>query len=110
MIEHLKFTTPNGVQADGQAPKVGTDAVVARGRNITVRDCTFDNVDIAVNANGSPTGLLVQNCVAPTVTSLRAYLVWGQGTDHVYLNNRGRQQHARALHPHIKHEPAAGGV
>ena len=88
VIEHLKFTTPNGVQADGQAPKVGTDAIIARGRNITVRDCTFDNVDMAVNGNSSPTGLLVQNCDAPTATSLRSYLVWGQGSDQVYLNNR----------------------
>lgn len=88
-IEHLAFRTPYAAKDPaGPAPKVGIDAVMARGRNLTVRDCAFDDVDTAINANGDPVGLLVEDCVAATPTSLRAYLVWGQGADHVYLGNR----------------------
>lgn len=87
IIQHLKFTTPHGIQSNGQAPKVGVQAIMARGRNFTVRDCEFDNVDEAVNSNGKPAGLLVQDCRAPSPTGLRAYLVWGQGSDHVYIGN-----------------------
>ena len=87
-IQHLTFTSPYTV-ADpaAPAPKVGVDAIVARGRNVVVRGCSFRGVDDAVNANGNPAGLLVQDCDAPGPTDLRAYLVWGQGTDHAYLGN-----------------------
>ncbi len=89
MIQHVTFATPyppteGGVRAD----KVGIDAITVRGRNVAVRGCSFRDVDDAVNANGSPAGLLVQDCDAPGPTDLRAYLVWGQGTDHAYLGNR----------------------
>jgi PKD repeat protein len=87
MIQHVTFDTPFAVEENAEAPKVGIDAIVARGRNITVRDCTFLNVDNAVNANGSPIGLLVLNCKAPLKTGLRAYLVWTQGSDFVCLGN-----------------------
>src|SRR5581483_12412148 len=53
-IEHITFDSPYGVLDNQEAPKIGIDAIVARGRNITVRDCTFLNVDSAINANGSP--------------------------------------------------------
>jgi PKD repeat protein len=87
MFDRLTISTPYAVADDAVANKIGEDAIIARGRNITVRDCTFLNVDTAVNANGSPTGLLVQGCRSPLKTGLRAYLVWGQGTDLVYLGN-----------------------
>jgi PKD repeat protein len=86
-IEHLTFDSPYPADENAEAPKVGIDAIVARGRNITVRNCTFRNVDSAVNANGSPTGLLVEGCKAPLKTGLRAYLVWTQGTDFVCIGN-----------------------
>ena len=88
-IQHLTFTTPY-VVADpaGVAGKVGIDAIVARGRNVTVRECAFHGVDDAVNANGLPVGLIVQGCEAAGPTDLRGYLVWGQGSDHAYLGNR----------------------
>jgi PKD repeat protein len=86
-IQHLVFDTPFAVKDDEPAPKVGIDSIAARGRNITVRDCTFLNVDTGVNANGSPMGLLVMDCKAPLKTGLRAYLVWTQGTDFVCLGN-----------------------
>jgi PKD repeat protein len=87
-IQHLTFDSPYPADPAGPAPKIGIIGIVARGRNITVRDCTFLNLDDAVNANGSPRGLLVQGCSAPLATGLRGYLVWGQGMDHVYLANR----------------------
>jgi hypothetical protein len=88
-IQHLTFTTPYVVDDPaGVANKVGIDAIVARGRNVVVRECSFRGVDDAVNANGLPVGLIVQGCDAPGPTDLRGYLIWGQGSDHAYLGNR----------------------
>jgi PKD repeat protein len=87
LIEHLTFDSPYGVLDTQEAPKIGIDAIVARGRNITIRDCTFLNVDSGINANGSPAGLMVENCKAPKKTGLRAYLCWVQGSDFVCLGN-----------------------
>ena len=86
-IQHLVFDTPFGVRETDPAPRVGIDAIAARGRNITIRDCTFLNVDSAINANGSPMGLMVMDCNAPLKTGLRAYLCWTQGSDFVCLGN-----------------------
>jgi PKD repeat protein len=86
-IEHITFDSPYGVLDTQEAPKIGIDAIVARGRNITIRDCTFLNVDSGVNANGSPIGFLVENCKAPKKTGLRAYFCWVQGSDFVCLGN-----------------------
>ncbi len=96
-FDRLTMSTPYAVADDAEAPKIGLDPILVRGRNITVRDCTFLNVDTAVNANGSPVGLLVQGCKSPLKTGLRAYLVWGQGTDLVYLGN----QAANSTREHI---------
>jgi hypothetical protein len=89
IIEHLTFDSPNAVPADHEAPKIGATGLLFAGssRNITVRNCTFLNLDDAMNANGKPTGLLVQDCKAPLVTGVRGYFIWGEGTDHVYLGN-----------------------
>jgi hypothetical protein len=87
MIEHLTFDSPYSAEPNGPAPKVGVSGVHAGGRNVTVRNCTFLNIDDAVNANGSPRGLLMQDCASPLVTGLRGYLLWGQGSDIVCLGN-----------------------
>jgi PKD repeat protein len=87
VIEHLTFDSPNAVDENRPAPQIGSLGVNVSGRNIAIRSCTFLNLDDGVNSNGEPTGLLVQECNAPLVTGLRGYLVWGQGTDHVYLGN-----------------------
>jgi hypothetical protein len=58
------------------------------GKNIAVRDCTFLNVGYAVNANGWPEGVLVQDNDVPSLTGLRTYFAWVQGSDHVYLGNK----------------------
>jgi PKD repeat protein len=87
LIQHIVFDSPFAVQENDPAPKIGIDAIIARGRNITVRDCTFLNLDSGVNANGSPVGLFVSDCKAPLKTGLRAYLVWVQGSDFVCVGN-----------------------
>ncbi len=87
LIEHLTFDTPFAVGDNDPAPKIGIEAIVARGGNISVRDCTFLNIDSAIDANGSPAGLLMQGCKSPLITGLRAYLIWGQGSELVCLGN-----------------------
>jgi hypothetical protein len=64
------------------------DAVRAGGRNISVRDCTFLNVGYAVNTNGFPEGVLVQDNTCPNLKGLRTYFAWVQGSDHVYVGNK----------------------
>jgi len=49
---------------------------------------TFLNVGYGINANAKPTGLMVQDCDAPTDYGLRSYLIWAQGTDIVVLGNK----------------------
>jgi PKD repeat protein len=87
LIERITIDSPYGVADDAEAPKVGIEGIVARGRDISVREVTFLNIDTGVNANGFPNGLLVQDCRSPGKTTLRAYMIWGQGTNHVYLGN-----------------------
>jgi PKD repeat protein len=96
-IQHLTFDSPYPADPAGPAPKIGIIGIQPRGRNITVRDCKFLNVDDAINANGAPRGLLVQGCTAPLTTGIRGYLIWGQGMDHVYLAN----QAANSTREHI---------
>ena len=88
MVEHLTFATPYAVADDAEAPKTGIEAMVGRGRNIAVRECSFRAIDTGIDALGNPAGLLVQDCDAPGPTDLRGFLIWGQGTDHAYLGNR----------------------
>lgn len=64
------------------------DALRGAGQNLTLRNCTFLNVGYALNSNGKPRGVLVQDCVAPLETGIRSYFAWVQGQDHVYLGNR----------------------
>jgi PKD repeat protein len=86
-IEDLAFDSPNAVKSTAAAPTINADAVYARGVNITVRDCEFLNLDDAVNANGDPRGLLVQDNTAPLATGIRNYFIWSEGSDHVFLGN-----------------------
>jgi len=67
-----------------QGPPFG---VSAAGQNITVVDNTFLNVGYAVTANRAPTGLMVQDNIAPLITGIRGYFVWMQGQDVVILGN-----------------------
>ena len=79
-IQNVTFDSPFGVADDSVASKIGIEGIYAGGTNITVRNCTFLNVDDAVNCVHNPVGMLVQNCNAPLVTGVRGYFVWGQGS------------------------------
>jgi hypothetical protein len=57
------------------------------GQNIAIRNSTFLNLGYAINANGGPHGLLVQDNNAPSVTGLRGYFTWFEGSDGVFLGN-----------------------
>jgi len=63
------------------------DGVFADGTDITIRDCTFLNLDNAVDCDRNPAGTLVQDCSAPLTMGIRGYFIWGQGSDQVYIGN-----------------------
>jgi PKD repeat protein len=86
-IENLTIQSPYGVTSNGQAPKVSIIGVYVGGKNIVVRGCQFINIDDAINENGNPTGVLIQDNSSPTTTSLRGYFVWGQGSQSVIVGN-----------------------
>jgi PKD repeat protein len=88
IIENLQFDGPFAADPAGNAPKIAFDAIYPAGNNITVRNCTFLNVDYCINTDRKVTGMLVVGNSAPLETGVRSYLVWGTGQDHVYLNNR----------------------
>ena len=63
-------------------------AIVPEGFDISIVGCTFLNVGYAVQGAGAPVGLLVENCSVPSLTGLRGYFVWVEGTDiNIYGNN-----------------------
>ncbi len=88
-IQNLTFDTPFAFTgAAGTKPlKIGLSGVYVGGQNVTVRDCTFLNVDDAINENGVPTGVLIQDNNAPLMTGLRGYFVWGQGSEQTIVGN-----------------------
>ena len=53
-IQDITFNSPYAVAANAQAPKTGVSGIYAGGTNIAVRDCTFLNVDDAVNEKRQP--------------------------------------------------------
>jgi hypothetical protein len=71
----------------GVAEKMAADGVFVAGTEITVRRCTFLNVDDAIDGDREPQGTIVEDCSAPLTTGVRGYFIWGQGTDQVYLGN-----------------------
>ncbi|MDB5295492.1 MAG: hypothetical protein JWO31_1475 [Phycisphaerales bacterium] len=86
VIEDLTFDSPYK-PVGNVANKTGVSAMYIGGTGVAVRDCTFLNVDDAINANQNPNGLIVQDNDAPSVTGIRGYLLWAQGTDVVVLGN-----------------------
>ncbi len=85
-VDHVTFDSPY-VPVDGIASKVGLKALYLRGDNIAVTNCTFLNVDDAVNEGGSPNGVLVADNSAPDPTALRGYMVWAQGQRGTIIGN-----------------------
>jgi hypothetical protein len=86
-IQDITFNSPYAVPANGIANKIGVGGIFLAGKNLAVRDCTFLNLDDAINENGNPTGVLVQSNNAPLVTGIRGYMVWGQGSQDVIIGN-----------------------
>lgn len=66
------------------------DAFRPAGRLIALDNCRFLDVSLAVNTNQQPNQVLVMDCEAETIG---AYFVWGDGNDHVYLNNMVEGSH-----------------
>ena len=64
------------------------DAIIAGGKGLLVRRCTFRNVVSAINGNARPDGVLMIDCDAPLDTGMRAYFTWVQGTNWCILDNR----------------------
>jgi len=58
------------------------------GYSTAIRAVTFINVGYAIQTNGKPSGLLVQDSDAPTDFGVRSYFLWGQGEDFVLLGNK----------------------
>ena len=79
-IQNLTFSA--------QKPSNGVPfAVVPRGVDETVRDCTFANVEYGINGNGDPSGFNLIGSSSPNMTGLNAYLFWVQGTDITVIGN-----------------------
>lgn len=83
-VQDLAFdsNTPTDREKNGAAR-----GVKVIGTNVVVRNCLFTNVSDAVNGEQSPRGVLLQDNVAPTDTSVRSYFSWVQGSDWVFLGN-----------------------
>jgi len=80
----------------GNDPEIPATAIFPGGTNTLVENCTFLNVDYAVNAEVAPAGVMMQDNNAPNPKTLRAYLFWGEGSDDVIIGNydaNSTQQH-----------------
>jgi len=87
VIQDICFDGPYTVEPGKGAPKVPFDGINPIGDNITIRRCEFRNITTAVSSERKVSGLLFEGNSAPLDTGIRGYMVWGQGSDHVYLNN-----------------------
>jgi hypothetical protein len=85
-IQNITFDSPYAVTGNA-APNIGVSAIFAGGKNVTVRNCTFLNVDDAINESSSPTGVLIQDNTSPLATGLRGYFVWTVGSEQTIIGN-----------------------
>jgi PKD repeat protein len=86
-IENITFNSPYPATASTANHKIGVGGIFVGGQNVTVRNCTFLNIDDAINENANPTGVLIQGNSAPLMTGLRGYMVWGQGAQDTIIGN-----------------------
>ena len=82
VIERLRFDTPVQIPTNAKIR-----AIRPSGRNITIRNCDFDDVSYAINSEFGVQGLMASD---NTANMLGAYFVWGVGSDHVYVRNSVR--------------------
>ena len=94
MVEDITF---DSIWPGPNADRTGLPyAIKVDGNDSVVRGSTFLNVSYALQTNGKPTGLLVQDNDAPSAFALRSYFLWGEGSDFVVLGNRV----ANVIHEH----------
>jgi PKD repeat protein len=86
VIENLTFDSPNTATVYN-APEINATAIYPNGTNITVRNNTFLNLETAMDCYQGPNGLLVENNSAPSITGIRGYFIWMNGTNGVVLGN-----------------------
>lgn len=86
VIENLTFDSPNTATIYN-APEITATGIYANGTNITVRNNTFLNLETALDCYQGPNGLLVENNSAPSITGIRGYFIWMNGTNGVVLGN-----------------------
>ena len=82
-VRDVTFASAFRRNFDSDAP----DAIRLGGANHTVVGCRFADITTAVNGNGRPDGVLVQDCLVSGDTDLRGYLVWGEGRRWTILGN-----------------------
>lgn len=85
VVEQVAFDS-----AVGNDPNAGflPHCIVAGGKQIVIREVTFQNVSYAVNGNARPEGVMIQRCKVPNEDGLRRYFTWIEGTDWIILNNQ----------------------
>ena len=86
MVQDVTFNSPWS-STSVTAPKIAAEGIFPAGTDITIRRCTFLNLDNAVDEDRNPQGTLIQDCTAPLTTGLRGCFLWAQGTDQVVLGN-----------------------
>lgn len=102
-VRDLAFTAPDpDVYGKGSRPS----AIRPLGNELTVFGNTFYDLSDAVNANGKPTGVLVQDNDAPSATGIRSYFVWGEGKQLTIVGNKV----ANSTREHIIRIGGAEGV
>jgi hypothetical protein len=74
------------------AQKIPAEAFTISADNATIRGCSFNNINTGVQTASGPKAVLVQDNYFSR--NIRAYCIWSQGMDHVYLGNTmtGSQQ------------------
>ncbi|HWE02403.1 MAG TPA: PKD domain-containing protein [Tepidisphaeraceae bacterium] len=82
VVQNLAFDSIGPVSTKGRTrPR----ALWISGTNFTVQNSVFLSLEDGVNAGGAPAGMLVQGNYFST--RIRAYGIWGEGYDHVYIGN-----------------------
>lgn len=86
-IQNIAFDSPNAITTGPADDLSWYGAVWLGGFNNVVCGCTFNNVADATNGTQQPTGVIVQDCMAPLLKGMRGYLCWVDGTDWAILGN-----------------------
>ena len=83
-VQDLVFDT---IYTDSEETNM-PDALTSSGTNFTARNCQFLNVGAAFSGNMQPRGVLMQDNSAPSITGIKAYFIWAEGSDYTILGNK----------------------